>query len=337
MERSESPKLPADFVDRLHSILHADHLGQTLESFHSKPKTCFRVNLNVDPESMSIQQLNDSGIQATALQHMQNAFSVESADREKLTHSSLVANGQIYIQNISSMLVVDALEPQPGEQVLDLAAAPGGKTTLIAERMKGEGYLAAVEPVRKRFFKLQANLKLHAANWVKTFLTDGRTVGQKTYERFDRILLDAPCSSEARFNIHSPETWQNWSVRKIRESSRKQNGLIRSAFRALKPGGTLVYCTCSFAPEENEQTVDHLLKKFPDAVNIQPMEFPRVTTQPGLTQFANKSFHNSIVNARRIIPCDLFNGMFVTKITKLKTLGKQTRNTTRTVKPKRRR
>ena len=337
MGQVEKKQLPAEFLSRLQSIVSPELYAKTLRSFENKPVTCFRVNQIVDPGFESIDQLQQQGVVVQQVPDYSEGYFVDLKYRESLTRSDCAANGQIYIQNVSSMLVVDVLDPQPGEQVLDLAAAPGGKTLLIAERMQGEGYLAAVEAVRKRFFKLQANLKMHSADWVKTFMSDGRSVGQKTWERFDRVLLDAPCSSEARFHIDTPESWQNWSPRKIRESSRKQNGLIRSAFRALKPGGTLVYCTCSFAPEENEQTVDHLLKKFPGDAELLSFELTAGTTQPGLTGFSDREYDPSLSKSRRIIPDEIFNGMFVTKITKLNSLGDQNKNASSHGKQKRRR
>ena len=95
--------------------------------------------------------------------------------------------------------------------------------------------------------------------------TDGRSIGRKVPERFDRVLLDSPCSSESRIRLDDPSTYQHWSPRKTREMVRKQRGLIRSAYLALKPGGELVYCTCAFSVEENEQVVDYLLRREPAA------------------------------------------------------------------------
>lgn len=93
----------------------------------------------------------------------------------------------------------------------------------------------------------------------------GERLEKKTPERFDRVLLDAPCSGESRIHQDDPASWQHWKLRKIKEQARKQYGLIRSAFAALKPGGTLLYCTCSFAPEENEAVVSDFLTDTPEA------------------------------------------------------------------------
>lgn len=147
------------------------------------------------------------------------AFTTPPEHRQTLTHSPIIDQGKIYVQNLSSMLAPLILAPQPGEQILDLAAAPGGKTIQIAQMMHNTGILSAVEPIRSRMFKLRANLTRCNVKIAKTYPIDGRSVGRKTPERFDRVLLDAPCSSEARFRLKKPESWANWSLRKIRESS----------------------------------------------------------------------------------------------------------------------
>jgi 16S rRNA (cytosine1407-C5)-methyltransferase len=109
------------------------------------------------------------------------------------------------------MLAPLALAPRPGETVLDLAAAPGGKTLQLAALMQNSGRLSAVEAVKGRFFRLRANLERGGVTNARTFLMDGRAVGRKCPEMFDRVLLDAPCSSEARFSRLDPRSWAHWS------------------------------------------------------------------------------------------------------------------------------
>jgi 16S rRNA (cytosine1407-C5)-methyltransferase len=240
----------------------------------------------------------------------------DAAERRRLTESSPVREGRIYVQDLASMMAAPVLGPQPGETILDLAAAPGGKTLHMAALMQNQGTISAVESVRTRFFKLKTNLRTGGATMVRAYLMDGRTVGRKTPERFDRVLLDAPCSGEARFDQREPKTWRYWSLKKIRESARKQGGLIRSGLRALKPGGTLLYCTCSFAPEENERVIHQLLVEKGDAVQILPLQLPLAGTQPGLTEWQNQSWHPRLSNAVRILPTAEMDGLFLALIRK---------------------
>ena len=136
------------------------------------------------------------------------------------------------------MIAAVALDPQPGETILDLAAAPGGKTLHIAAMMGGQGRITAVEPVRERFFKLKANCERGgAADIVQLVLKDGATIGRTSANTFDRVLLDAPCSSAACLRPDQPQTWKYWSEKKIQDCARKQKSLLRSAIDATRPGG----------------------------------------------------------------------------------------------------
>jgi 16S rRNA (cytosine1407-C5)-methyltransferase len=245
------------------------------------------------------------------------AFVVPAAQRQQLVQTAAAADGRLYVQNLSSLLPVLLLDPQPGETVLDLTAAPGGKTLHLVAQMQNRGHVSAVDVVRSRYYRLRENLRRGQARIVRTYLTDGRTVGRKTPERFDRVLLDAPCSSEGRFRSGRPDTWRYWGLRKIREQARKQQGLLRSAMRALRPGGTLVYCTCSFAPEENELIVDTQLRRNPDAFQLRPIQLPVSHVEPGLTEWQGRQLTADLRAARRVLPQDAMDAFFLCKLSKV--------------------
>ena len=242
-------------------------------------------------------------------------FSVDAGTRETVTRHAGARRGWLYPMNPSSMLAVEALAPRPGEEVLDLAAAPGGKTVALAARMRNTGRIAAVEPVKGRFHRLRANLERCGVSNAQLYLADGRTIGRKVPERFDRVLLDAPCSSEARIRLDDPSSHAHWKPRKIREASVKQTGLLRSAFRALKPDGVLVYCTCSFAPEENELVVSRLLQAEPGA-DIETVDIPAVPHTGGLAEWRGRGCDARLTRAVRVVPDDLWDGFFVCRIRK---------------------
>ncbi|MDE0063661.1 MAG: RsmB/NOP family class I SAM-dependent RNA methyltransferase [Gammaproteobacteria bacterium] len=244
-------------------------------------------------------------------------FSVAADLREAITRHEGARDGWLYPMNPSSLLAVEALAPRPGEEVLDLAAAPGGKTVLLAARMRNTGRIAAVEPVRGRFHRLRANLERCGVSNAQLYLADGRTIGRKVPERFDRVLLDAPCSSEARIRLDDPSTHAHWKPRKIKEASAKQASLLRSAYRTLKPGGLLVYCTCSFAPEENELVVNRLLKSETGA-DPEPLEFTGVPKNVPLKEWRGQICDSRLKRALRVLPDDLWDGLFVCRIRKMK-------------------
>jgi len=308
--------LPREFRSRLSTMLDETTLRAVVESFDVQKKTTFRINTLLADPNDTIDELQQLGVDPQPVGWCDHAFWVAADDRDRLTHATAAVNGRIYIQGLSSILATLVLDPQPGEWNLDLAAAPGGKSTHIVARMQNQGKLSVVEPVRKRMFRLADNLKRLGSQISRTYLMDGRKVGQKVPDRFDRVLLDAPCSSEARMRTSDPKTTQFWSPRKIREQSRKQLGLIESAFQSLKPGGTLLYCTCSFAPEENEAIVSALLDRMEGEAILLDLDLPIDNWQPGLPSFGELQFHPSIARCRRILPNSLFDAFFMGKIRK---------------------
>ena len=251
-----------------------------------------------------------------AVPGLDDVFSVDAIVRETVTRHEGARRGWLYPLNPSSLLAVEALAPRPGEEVLDLAAAPGGKTVALAARMRNTGRIAAVEAVKGRFHRLRANLMRCGVCNAQLYLADGRAIGRKVPDRFDRVLLDAPCSSEARIRLDDAATHAHWKPRKIREASAKQAGLLRSAYRALKPGGRLVYCTCSFAPEENELVVSRLLRAEPGA-DLEPMDFPDVPKSAGLVEWRGRGCDARVARAVRVVPDDLWDGFFVCRIRKV--------------------
>ncbi|MBI3601444.1 MAG: RsmB/NOP family class I SAM-dependent RNA methyltransferase [Candidatus Omnitrophica bacterium] len=244
------------FLQRLVKILPPqalDHFGQPALYTH------FRVNTL----KASIQDIHDKlkaiGVSFETVNWYAPALSVPVAYARGVLDSSLVAQGLLYPQGLESMQAVVTLDPQPGECVLDLCAAPGSKTTQIAAHTRNEGVLVANEPVRARFYRLKTVLNLTGARSTLT-MVDGRRYRAHN-GLFDRVLVDAPCSSEGRFKKDHPKTYAYWSLRKIKEMAHKQKGLLLSASRLMKPGGVLVYSTCTFAPEENEEVLEWFLRK----------------------------------------------------------------------------
>ena len=249
------------------------------------------------------------------LEGFDGAYHVDHVDRESVTRHAGASDGWLYPINPSSLLAVRVLDAREGEEVLDLAAAPGGKTLGIAASMHNTGRIAAVEVVKARFHRLRANLERCGVTNTAFYLADGRSIGRKVPERFDRVLLDAPCSSEARIRLADPTTYAHWKPRKIREAARKQVGLLRSAFQALKRGGVLVYCTCAFAPQENELVVDALLRSGVDA-EVKPIDVADVPSLPGFNTWQDKILDPRIKHAVRVLPDTLWDGFFVCRLRK---------------------
>ena len=183
--------------------------------------------------------------------------------------------------------------------------------------MGNQGSIWAVESVRGRFFRLRDNLARHGAANVQTHLADGTRFWRRHPERFDRVLLDAPCSSEGRFRADEPKTYAYWSEKKIAESSRKQRRLCYAAVQCLKPGGVLVYSTCTFAPEENEAVINRVLRQFAGALTVEDIALPFDNVAAGLSQWrGKKAFDDQVQRAKRILPLRGMEGFFVCRLRK---------------------
>lgn len=303
--------LPEAFVSRLREIVPGARWSQVEAHFTQPQSVAFRLN----PLRGCSQVTAALTVPVRPIPGVEHAYWVSSEDRAELTGSQAAEQGQIYIQSASSMLAAPILAPEPQHEVLDLAAAPGGKTIHLASFLGPEGALAAVEKIKPRFHRLRHNLTRCGVRNCRTYLKDGRSVGGACPERFDRVLLDAPCSSEARMRPDEPGTWSHWKPGKVRECARKQHGLLRSAWKALKPGGRLLYCTCSFAPEENEAVVAGLLA---DQTEAEVLDIPIVpeSSMPGLVSWQGTPFPAAVSRCLRVLPNTLWDGFFLALLRK---------------------
>ncbi|MFN7875588.1 MAG: methyltransferase RsmF C-terminal domain-like protein [Pirellula sp.] len=168
--------------------------------------------------------------------------------------------GSYYIQDAGSLLPVTLLNPQPGELICDLCAAPGGKSTAILERMNGHGVLVANEPIRSRTNVLKYMLgRTGLPNYLTTELDPDR-MAQEFAGEFDAVLVDAPCSGQMMVSRDKRDS-NAWSSRQIEHSAARQQRILDAAIKLLRPGGRLVYSTCTFALEENEKQLFRLLSQ----------------------------------------------------------------------------
>ncbi len=171
--------------------------------------------------------------------------------------------GLYYIQEPSAMLPAVVLQPQPGEKVLDLCAAPGGKTVQIAAALRGEGVLITNDIHAGRTKALVKNIELYGIRNAVVTNESPQKLAQHFPQYFDRILVDAPCSGEGMFR-KEPDMCKSWSEDGVEEFCIRQQEILQYVPRMLKPGGVVVYSTCTFSPQENEQTIDQFLRENPD-------------------------------------------------------------------------
>lgn len=299
--------------------------NQVCQTFQQRPTTIRLNSLKADPK-FTLQSLSDQGFQFKQSTFSDLAYSLQNKSKRELIDTQEYEQGHIYIQSYASQVPPLAMDIQPGQIVLDLTAAPGSKTSQIAGIMDLKGELHANDVSKVRFFKLKHNLeklgvtdtsKPQNDQFCQIHNRHGGDLCQKFPDNyFDRILLDAPCSGECRFVEDRPKTFQYWSHHKVKEMVSKQKKLLQACWPKLKPGGILVYSTCTFAVPENEKMVNHLYKKFPDQPKVIDFNLTGLNKIPSIIEYKNKQFHPDILNTLRIMPTDEIEGFFIAKIQK---------------------
>lgn len=309
--------LPEKFLERLEQMIPQDSLAGVLKSFKRERPVSFRIQKpELDPEQVE-KDLKSQGFELESVSWCEGAWILKNKSIRDLQETSFYQQNQIYIQGLSSLIPPLLLEPKSGEKVLDMAAAPGSKATQIALMLNGQGEFHVNEKVRGRFFKLKANMDAQGFKNVHFHLRTGAWFGRFMPNEFDRILLDAPCSSEGRFSTLDPKTYDYWKPHKIQECKRKQKRLLKSAIDALKPSGLLVYATCTFAPEENENVLDWALRKYNDQIELLDFELPVDNFMEALTSWKTKEFNSEIKKAKRILPNENMDAFFIAVLRKM--------------------
>jgi 16S rRNA (cytosine1407-C5)-methyltransferase len=310
------------FISRMASILLRPK-GEVKHLFYQRARTTIRLN-NLNGENEKTYKLlsDTKGWKLQDIKNIDDTYFVNNRDKSEIAETEEYEEGKFYIQNLSSILSIYILDPQKGEKILDLAAAPGSKTTLISSLTNNEAHITANDIDPQRISKLNNVLHQFGSQNVKVINEDGALLGKTYPNHYDRVILDAPCSGEGRIYLAGQKPLRFWSIKMVNAMVKKQEELIESAFKALKVSGTLVYSTCTLEPDENEGVVTHLLKKYPDArmeeINfvekLEPLLTDKITQ--GITKWSGNTYHQEVAKSIRIIPSPEMMGFYIAKITK---------------------
>jgi 16S rRNA (cytosine1407-C5)-methyltransferase len=303
-------RLPREFITTLSEVFSPNIVDKILHGMGVQRAVTLRVNtLRLDAGEL-MRFFRNTAVKHRRVLWYQDAF-ILTEDRERDVEGwAPYREGRIYVQSLSSMIPALALAPRPGESILDIAAAPGGKTAQIAALMSNRGFILANEASAVRAERLLYNLKLQGCGIAEVRVGPGEKLGGEMPERFDRVLLDVPCSGEGRFTSARPSTYRSWSPRIVGESARVQRRLIASGVKTLKPGGVLLYSTCTLNCEENEKMIQWALESFPLEVEAPPLRIPGIAS--GITD----GLRPTIANAVRILPDREFEGFFLCRMRK---------------------
>ncbi|MFW6436130.1 MAG: RsmB/NOP family class I SAM-dependent RNA methyltransferase [Halococcoides sp.] len=222
-------------------------------------------------------------------------------------------HGWIHGQEEVSALPATVLDPDPGDRVWDACAAPGSKTTQLAALMDDRGLLVGTDANLGRISALRSNAERLGVTNLAITHEDARTHSLDPFggESYDHALVDVPCSCEGTIR-KNPDAFEEWSIDRVRSIAGVQKGILSRAIQATRPGGTVVYSTCTFAPEENEAVVDHTVES--EACRPVEIDCPLAATQ-GLTTWDDDSFDDRLTRARRVYPHhNDTGGFFVAKL-----------------------
>ena len=305
------------FEDRIHKLLpEVSDFSDFEKIIHSKPRNFIRCNtLKISCNELFLRLKKKWNVVQPFHEFSEIMLIDQDLGPGALGNALEHLLGYYYIQEVCSMMSVIALNPQPGERVLDLCASPGSKTTQIASLMENKGTIIANDIKLDRLKILSANLERCGVMNCVSVRNDGVGLCSRLARegwKFDKVLLDAPCSGEGTLRS-SAKTFLSWNLKVVEKLSREQKKLIANALKCLKVGGTLVYSTCTHSPEENEEVVDFALKNFP--VRLEKMELP-LKCRSGVTAWDGSHFSNDVSKCCRIYPQDNDSeGFFVSKLT----------------------
>lgn len=306
-------QLPIEFEKRMQLLLMEDY-PSFIEGYRHPIRRGLRVNTNKITVAEFLQlfphKLSPSPFAV-------NSFYLDAehkAGSDPLHHA-----GAYYMQEPSAASAVEILDPQPGERVLDLCAAPGGKSTQIATALGDTGLLWSNEYVPARARILQQNLERWGLRNIVVSNQDTGRLCDGLSGYFDAVLVDAPCSGEGMFR-KEPQALTEWSLDNIRLCASRQDTILTNAANAVRPGGRLVYSTCTFAPEENEGAVARFLSQHPDFV-LDPISVswgcPGFTTERIRPFCPDITDHVDLTGCRRIFPQHGGEGHFIARFRRL--------------------
>lgn len=259
------------------------------------PVCVWTNTLRTTPEQLKA-MLEAEGLAPVPLAWRSDAFRLPPNSRpgNRLTY----VLGHYHVQEEVSLLPVPLLDPKPGERVLDLCAAPGGKTAQIAARLQNRGTVVANDSNPLRLRQLSGTIERLGFVNVTTTLHDGANYPLESGP-FDRVLVDVPCSCEGNFR-KDPQVADAFAG--APELCGLQTALLHRAVMLCRPGGRIVYATCTFAPEENELVVDAVLHRWGGALRLLPVRLEAFRSAPGLTEWNGRRLHPSLVYALRVWP-----------------------------------
>lgn len=299
-------KLPLFLIKELNKQYGEEITNKIVDGYLENRVVSLRVNTLKSDVISVCEELSKNKIEFEKVPWCDEALIIKNANEEKIQKLKVYEDGEIYLQSLSSMLPPVIMRPNENTDILDMTAAPGGKTTQIAALTSNNAHITACEMNNIRIEKLKYNIEKQGASSVAIMQTDSRNLSD--YFAFDQILLDAPCSGSGTIDLNNEKTYKNFTEALVEKSSKSQLTLLKKALKILKPGHEMIYSTCSILSKENEDILNKALK----GVNaeIVPIKLNGIEEIPTLP--------TKLDGAICVCPNKYYEGFFVAKIRKNK-------------------
>lgn len=278
--------------------------NKIIDGFGQNRKLTLRINkLKTTVENVK-KILTNLKIKFSEVSWSEDALIIEGTTKQEILELEIYINGEIYLQSLSSMIPALILNPEANENILDMAAAPGGKTTQMSAISNNLALITACEKNKIRAERLKYNIQKQGANRVNVLVEDSRKLDDNF--SFDKILLDAPCSGSGTINIFDEKLNKYFTKELVDRSIKTQKELLQKAIKVLKKGGEMVYSTCSILKQENEENIEKFLKN--NQLEIVPINIELLKDIPLLP--------SKIEGVITVCPNELYEGFFVAKLRK---------------------
>lgn len=297
--------IPEFLIEMLRKQYGEELSKKIIAGYGEERKVTLRVN-TIKTNSSNIEKvLEENNIKYKKVSWYSEGYIIENVKETEIENLDIYKNGEIYLQSLSSMLPPIILEPKENTDILDMTAAPGGKTTEIATLVGNKARITAIEMNKIRAQKLKYNVEKQGATCVYIMEQDARKLND--FFSFDNVLLDAPCSGSGTININDTKLEKIFTEQLIKKSIKSQNELLKKAIKVLKKGSKMVYSTCSILQEENENIIENVLKE--NKVEIVDIDFKGIEDLPKLP--------TRIKGTLCVAPTKEYEGFFVAKLKKL--------------------
>lgn len=293
-------EIPQFLYEKLEKQYEENIVKKIIEGYEKQKPLTIRINTIKTNIEVVKEKLEKNKIQYKEVKWNEQALIIENVDKNRIKELEIYEKGEIYLQSLSSMIPPIVLQPKEGENILDMAAAPGGKTTQIAAITNNKAMITACEKNKIRAERLKYNLQKQGVKCANVMIEDARKLNE--FFSFDKILLDAPCSGSGTDNIKD----EKFTEELIKRSQKTQEEMLTKALQILKSGKEMIYSTCSILKQENEEIIQKVISKI--KAEIVPIDEKYLIDIPLLPV--------DIKGTICVCPTELYEGFYIAKIIK---------------------